>query len=177
MGNIAVTCEHCALKVYKRIGCYNRAKNLKAKLYCSQSCAGKAKQKHLTIEQKKEIKRLYDIQYRQKNIEKLKKAKKEYFFKDYHSNPEKYRERRKLRAKEHAEYCRQPAYKEKKHTYDRARYAKNEFGPFWESHVLMMGIREACLEKMSRYEIMLKNKTLNKALQRSRNGQVKRSYA
>ena len=43
---------------------------------------------------KKEKKRLYDIEYRKKNKEKLKRKKAEYLKKDYSENPDKYKKRR-----------------------------------------------------------------------------------
>lgn len=171
-----VECHTCKKETFKSTGHYNRAIKLGAKLFCSQKCFGVSRQKDLTIEQKKEHKRLYDIEYRRKNLERIKQNKKIHFQKDYKANPEKYRAIRNARMKTHVEYCRNPDYKAKKHIYDRARYAKEKFGDAWESHVLIMEIGEECAKRMSKYEIRLKNKTLNKALQRSRNGSTKRSY-
>lgn len=171
-----IICAFCKGPALVRTGCYNRAVKIGAPQYCSRKCSGLGRRCTKPIEQKKEEKRLYDIEYRSKNIERLKIVGKAWHEKDYAANPEKYRSYRKSRSDRHNEYCRQPAYKVKKHIYDRIRYAKENFGDMWESHVAIMAIDEEILKHMSKYEIRLENKTLNKALQRSRNGKTKRSY-
>ena len=61
----------------------------------------------MSPEEKKEAKRLYDIEYRKKNADKIKKR-----------NPEKYREQRKKRYPKHLEYLNTPEYKAYKKEYD-----------------------------------------------------------
>lgn len=170
-------CAHCGKASLKETGHVNRSVATGCKLYCSMKCSGLGRRKNISSEQKKGAKRLYDLKYRAKNRERLCKEKMEFFRRDYAANPEKYRKWRKARSAAHSEYCRRPEYMAKKHTYDRIRYAKEKFGDMWESHVLIMGIEEEVLKHMSKYEIGLKNKTLNKAQTRRRNGTTKRSYA
>lgn len=87
---------------------------------------------------KQEEKRLYDIEYRRKNQEKIKARKKAY----YDANKERIKAKAKVRRnsdeyrKKHATYCAQPDYRVYKHKYDVARGAL-QYGEFWESAILV----------------------------------------
>lgn len=177
MSEIEIVCAHCGKKAFRYIGHVNRSNKLGNQLYCGRTCAGLGRRKNKSLEQKKEEKRLYDIEYRAKNFERDRPKRAAYFQLDYARRPEHYKKVRQRRMAAHVEYCRRPEYRAKKHIYDRARYAKGKFGDWWENHVLVMQIGEECERHMSKYEIRLKNGTLNKTLRRIRNGQTKRSYA
>ena len=123
-----------------------------------------------------ERKRLYDLKYRAKNLARIKSEKRAYFKKVYAENPEKFRAIRQARMSKHVEYCRSPEYRKKKRHYDQAYRNKKMYGEFWEAGVLLTKLDNFIETKMSNYEIRLKNKTLNKAIQRSRNGNTKRGY-
>lgn len=170
-------CHHCGNKHFKSTGHYNRAKKLGLNLFCSRTCAGKNKRSNKTVEQKKEEKRIYDKNYRALNYERLKPKKKAYFKKVYAENPEKFRLERKRKYKKHLEYLSTPEYKEWKKAYDRKYRCKQEFGEYWEAASLLLDLENEILKRATKYEIKLKNNTLNKALQRGRNGQVKRGYS
>ena len=102
--------------------------------------------------------------YRAVNLDKLKLQKKEYF-KQYY-DPAKARVERRKRSKAHAEYCRQPEYREWKKVYDRQYRAKQVYGEFWESFLLAQDIREKVLSSMSAYEVSLSKGVLNKVQKR-----------
>jgi len=96
----------------------------------------------LTVDEKKEQKRLYDIEYRKKNREKIKKRKAEAFKLDYAANPEKYREQRRKRYPEHLKYLQSDRYKAWKKKYDQEHRAKKKHGEFWESAILLKKISD-----------------------------------
>lgn len=169
---IEIICEHCGRVTFKETGHINRARKKGDKLYCSRKCAGMEKRKNLSREEKKEAKRLYDIEYRLKNKTLLKKKKAEAFKRNYYdsNNPlaEKMKMYRRKNQKRHNEYCMRPEYREKKHQYDRIRYAKEKFGPLWEIHVLAMEIIEEAQKRESKFEMMQQKGTINKAQKRRR---------
>jgi hypothetical protein len=169
-----IICDLCQRTAQRYVGHVNRARKLGAKLYCGLKCAHIGRRLNKSVAVKKAEKRLYDIEYRKKNLARIQKRKSEFFKKDYAANPEKYRIARRARQARHNEYCLRPEYRAKKHVYDRARYGRMKFGEYGECHVLMMAIKEAAVEKMSRYEIRLKNNLVNKAQRRKRNGKAKR---
>lgn len=122
--------------------------------------------KFYTFEQKKEIKRLYDIEYRKKNRELLKAKKAAWFQRDY--DPVAAAVKRKKRMPLHVEYCRQPEYKKWKKKYDKEYRAKKMFGEFWQAFLIVMEINKEVLERASKYEMSYANGTLNKSQNRSR---------
>lgn len=83
---------------------------------------------------KVEKKRLYDVEYRRLNRDKMKKRQAEYHQRTY--DPIKARVERKKTMARHIEYCRQPKYKEWKKEYDKNR----EFGEYRECYELAMEI-------------------------------------
>ena len=96
-------------------------------------CSGLGRRKNKTDGQKKQEKRLYDMEYRAKNREMLKRKKRAYFQRTY--DPAKAAIERKQGMPQHLEYCRRPAYKEWKRDYDR-RLRAREYGPFADAHML-----------------------------------------
>jgi len=168
-------CAHCGQQSIRKTGHVNRSTRLGWPLYCGKKCAGLARRTNRSIADKKEAKRLYDIEYRKRNEKRLKVARANWFQKDYAANPDKYRRVRKAKQAAHNEYCRQPQYKEWKREYD-LQFRAKKFGELWESHLLLVQLEREILKHMTRYEIQLKNKTLNKVLRRGRDGKIKRSY-
>lgn len=124
------------------------------------------KKKHYTDEQKKEMKRLYDIEYRKKNAELLKQKKHAYFTKTY--DPVEAAAKRKVRMPKHVEYCRRPEYVQWKQKYDEQYRAKKLYGEFWQAFLIVIEINKQVLQRASKYEISYSNGTLNKSQNRSR---------
>ena len=75
--------------------------------------------------QKVAEKRLYDMAYRAKNLERIKAGKRAYFQRTY--DPREAAVERKKRMHLHVAYCRQPRYKAWKREYDR-KYRASEYG-------------------------------------------------
>lgn len=132
----------------------------------------------ISIDEKKLLKRLYDIEYRKKNIEKIKAAKIEYFKRTY--DPVKWSKIRRTDAyrKKHKKYLNTPEYKEWKKEYDQEYRSTKIYGPEWsEVHRILLGLETQIKENTTKYDIRLQNQTLNKAQRRIRNGTTKRSYS
>jgi len=94
----------------------------------------------------------YDREYRAKNRDRLKVEKAAYFQRTY--DPEKAAIERQKIMPRHIEYCRQPAYKKKKHLYDRRKDVE-QYGEFAEAYVayreLMKEIRQQEPDHQERY--------------------------
>lgn len=167
MGKSLVFCPSCAFGVYMENGLINRAKKIGAPLYCGRECAGIARRKEpLSDAERCRDKAAYDREYRAKNRASIKARKAAYFQATY--DPEKARVERAAKMDRHVEYCRRPEYRAYKVQYDRTYRAKKDFGPFWESSVLLTNIQTEVLSRASRYEIDLQNDKLNKATRRRR---------
>ncbi len=160
-----IICAHCGKGAHQATGAVNRARRKGAPLYCDRICAGLSRRKHKTKAQKVEEKRLYDAQYRAKNLARIKAEKKAYFRKTY--DPDAARVERKKRAPFHAEYCRRPEYRRWKSDYDLKRRAK-EFGEYAESYLILHDINKEVSSRMSKYDIYLANQTYGKAQRRRR---------
>lgn len=161
-----IQCAWCRKSITKSKGHINRSLAKEASLYCDLKCAGMARRKNKSDTEKKEAKRLYDMEYRAKNLESI-KAKKKIWFKGYY-DPAKAAIERKANMPRHVEYCRQPKYKDYKREYDEAYRAKKDFGEFWESAVLVNKINGEVLTRATRFEIKQTNGTINKAQSRRR---------
>src|SRR5438046_492055 len=99
-------CAHCGKEADKPADHVNRAREAGLNLYCNRRCSGLGRRKpRKTKAQKREEKRLYDIQYR-KNSPTLKARRRAFHLRTY--DPVKAAKERKKRAPAHAEYCRQP---------------------------------------------------------------------
>lgn len=160
-----VTCSYCGDITHKENGAINRAKKQNKSMYCNRLCSSKAKK--LTDEEKKENKRLYDIEYRRRPDYKQKK------YESYKRNYDKEKERikRKVNMYKHIEYCRQPEYRKKKKEYDKLRRSKIKYGEFSGVHLLLMDLEDEITERATKYQISLENQTINKAQRRKRNEQ------
>lgn len=159
---VEIICPHCKNPAKKELREVNAAKKRKGQIFCSKKCAFDYRK--TTPEQKKEVKKLYDKEYRQKNLEAIKVKKSLAFKKDYKENPEKYRAIRKAKQQKHNEYCRQPKYKEKKKSYDEQYRAKKNYGEFWESAIL---VKEIVNEYDNRV-VKQSNNLINKSRKRKR---------
>lgn len=166
MASRIITCPKCGAEVLKPNSAINRAIRSGLSIYCSRECAGIARRREITTEDKKLEKRLYDMERRQTHKEKI-KAQKAAYYREHHDR-EKERIERKKRSAQHVEYCRRPEYREWKAKYDRQYRARKFFGEFAECHLLVISIRDKCLERMDDTEIRLTKGTMNKKLQRRR---------
>lgn len=159
-------CAHCGEEAEKPSGHVNRSRAQGMRIFCSKVCSGLARRKEKTAEQRKEEKRLYDIQYRARDVEERKRRKAEYYRRT--KDRVKEAETRKRRMPQHVEYCRRPEYRQWKKSYDRQYRAHKHYGDFADCFLLVMEIRDECLSRMTDYEIRLEKGTLNKSLQRKR---------
>lgn len=162
----AAVCSHCTTPFQIEVGALNRAARRGANIYCGRECSGLGRRKWKSASQKKVEKAEYDREYRQRDPVGRRASKAAYHRRTY--DPVIAAEARKLRMPRHVEYCRQPAYRAKKKTYDREYRAKKDYGPLWECQVLTLQIREAALSQMSDYDIRMSKGTLNKSLRRKR---------
>lgn len=166
MALMVIICPECGENAKKEIGAVNRAKRNGLAVYCSRECSGLAHRKHKTDEQKKEEKRLYDMKRRSEMRDEIKAKKRAYHLRTY--DQEKARVYRKARSQQHAEYCRRPEYREWKAEYDRKYRAEKHYGEFAECFMLVMDIRDECLDRMDDHEIRKIKGTMNKKQERRR---------
>lgn len=162
-------CAYCGKDADKPAGHVNRARERGLKLYCNRRCSGLGRRKHKTKAQKREEKRLYDIEYRAKNLATILERKKEYHKRTY--DPVKAAKARKARMPYHVEYCRRPAYKAKKREYDR-KYRAAEFGDFAEAYMLTIDLNREIKGRMTNHEIKYQNGGTNKTQRRKRQAQA-----
>jgi len=155
-----IKCEYCGKEIEKNIGHVNRARKLGMRLFCGQKCFGLFHRSNLTNEQKKEIKRLYDIEYRKKNREIIKERGKKYNESPAGRAMQK-RSRKKFK-KLHLEYCRTPEYRKWKSEYDRKHRAKKFYGEFWESAILLNQIEDMIPNREVKQQLQLNNKSLKR---------------
>jgi hypothetical protein len=166
MALVTVPCAWCGLPTQKEPRDINPASNRGMFLYCGRECSGLGRRANKSKEQKVAEKRLYDAEYRIRNLEMLKSKKAAYFQKTY--NPDVAREKRKAIMPRHVEYCRQPEYKAYKRQYDRQYRAKLDFGEYWECAILILDMNEEIGARITRNQIYAQNGTQNKSLRRKR---------
>lgn len=159
-------CAHCGRTCEKAAGHVNRARDAGLNLYCDRRCSGLGRRTGKTAAQKKEEKRLYDLEYRAKNLELILERKREYHQRTY--DPSKAAELRKKRMPLHVEYCRQPKYKRWKQGYDRKYRAKKYFGPFAEAAMLLSDLNLEIKTRGDKHEIRYQNGQTNKVQRRRR---------
>ena len=158
-------CQHCGESVTQSWGSINRALKLGKPIYCNKQCAGAVRRVEKTPEQKKEEKRLYDLNYRATSPT-LKARKAAHYQKT--RDPVKEAEKRKERMPYHVEYCRRPEYRAWKKEYDRHNLAKKQYGEFGEAVIALREIEQEVAERIDRTEIYIANNTLNKKQTRRR---------
>lgn len=154
-----MNCHYCGKHINKKIhkGCKYA--------YCNRVCSGLALRLNKTKEQKKEEKRLYDIERRKIKGDEIRAKKREYFKKDYAKNPEKYKEIRRKKYKKHLEYLSTPEYKAYKKEYDKKYRAKINYGEYWESGLLLQKIEL----QIDNREVKQQLNLINKSQKRKRN--------
>lgn len=162
-----IKCAHCDGAVQQAQGAINRALRSGKPIYCGRMCAGLARRKWKTLEQKREEKAIYDMLYRAKNQDALKAKKAAWHQRSY--DPEKAAVARQKTMRRHVEYCRQPEYKSYKREYDKVYRAKQDAGDFWESQILLVNLEKEIAARATRTEIYTTNQTLNKKQERRRN--------
>lgn len=167
------TCPQCGIEADKSTSEVNRAKKVDAKIYCSRLCSGLGRRQYIPKEELVKRKRLYDMEYRQKNLEKIKADKIAYFQRSY--DPVKAAEQRKKTMPRHVEYCRQPEYKKYKSQYDKKFRANKFYGPFADSFLLLTEIEKEVTDRATRQEIYQANGIENKSLKRKRD--YERTYS
>lgn len=160
-------CAYCGSAADKTSGAVNRARVAGLNLYCDRKCASLGRRKGKTKAQLVEEKRLYDIEYRAKNLDRIKVYKREYSKRTY--DPTTAAIERKKRMPKHVEYCRRPEYRVKKSVYDRKRRAA-EYGDFAEAFLLTIDLNREIKGRMTNHEIKWENGTANKAQHRKRAG-------
>lgn len=161
-----IICNHCGEGAEKTVSAANRATKEGRPVYCDRKCAGLARRDKRTTEEKKADKAAYDKIYAVKNAEKLKKAKREWFKRNY--DPVYAKEYRSKNRARHVEYCRQPEQKRKKKIYDRKKCARKKYGELWESQVLVLQIDEEIEKTTTKHQIRLDNGLANKKQTRRR---------
>lgn len=162
-------CAHCGKANDKAASHVNRARAAGLNLYCDRRCSGLGRRDGKTTAQRKEEKRLYDIQYRAKNLEWIKAKKRAHFQRTYDRKAAA--EYRKQRMHLHVEYCRRPEYKAWKKEYDR-KYRAKEFGDYAEAYMLTLDLNREIKERTSRHEVKYQNGGTNKAQRRKRQAEA-----
>ncbi len=169
-----LSCANCN-KSFKKDASQYRAKGGK---YCTRKCTAEAKRLNKSEKKLKEEKRIYDQQYRAKNLERIKQNKHNYFKMTYDPIAESLKRKTEEYRKRHREYLSNPKYKEYKKWYDQERRSKLAYGDeWWEVHTALLGLEAEIKKNMTKYEIRLQNQTINKAQRRIRNGTTQRGYA
>lgn len=161
-----IDCAYCEGLASVSAGEYNRATKRGLPLYCNRRCAGLGRRHNRTVAESKMLKREYDMEYRAKNIERLKREKRAYFQRTH--DPVKEAVKRKLKMPRHVEYCRQPQYREWKREYDMEYRAKQDYGSFFEAALVLKDIEHEVEKRMNWYDRATAKGTLNKKLQRRR---------
>lgn len=163
---IEFPCAHCGETGAREAGQVNRARIIGLRLFCSRVCFGLDRRKNKTSAQKIAEKSEYDRGYRARNLESLKAKKRAHHKRTY--DPVAAAKQRKKRMPWHVEYCRQPAYKAKKQTYDQRHRAEKTYGSFAQAFLTLVAVNNEITGRMSRYEVYSANDTLNKKLRRKK---------
>src|SRR6266481_5369146 len=96
------TCAHCGKRRDKHPNAVNRAQRDGLRLFCDRRCSGLGRRKHKPKAQRIAEKRIYDTEYRQKNLARITERKAAYFQRTY--DPELARIVRKERMPKHLAY-------------------------------------------------------------------------
>lgn len=171
---VDIVCGHCGAASRREAGGVNRSRRNGNNIYCSQRCSGLARRSSQTAADRKEAKRLYDIEYRAKNRKRLKKVKADYFQRTYDKDEATIARRKRNADKPEIEekrrkYMRSDKYKRQKSEYDRTYRANKTYGEGWgECFLLLVDVEKECLSRASRYEISKAAGTLCKSQNRKR---------
>lgn len=115
--------------------------------------------------ERKEKKRLYDIEYRAKNLDAIKARKAAAYA--LNPNREKEREYRKANMHKHVEYCQTPEYKAYKAEYDKKKRYE-AYGSFAEAAMALESLEREISTRATRYEIYIANGRFTRSAQRRR---------
>lgn len=166
LAGVIIVCPVCQCQCPRGINEVNRAKRQGYNIYCGRVCAGVGRRANKTDQQKKEEKRIYDAEYREKNKASLKKKKAAYYKEN--RNPQKEAEKRKKNMARHIEYCRTPSYRKYKKQYDESYRAKKHYGEFWEVSLALNRLSQEVRDRMDFTELAKAKGTLNKHQTRRR---------
>lgn len=161
-----IICKTCGKNKYICPAKYKLGGGKKGNFYCSMKCSGIGRRLNKSLKQRRLEKKLYDEEYRLKNLKKIKEIKRQAHIKNY--NPKEAAKIRKLNMARHVKYCQQPEYKKWKAGYDKIYRAKREYGEYAEAFLALMGIESEVEKRISKYEIGLTNGTINKKQNRRR---------
>lgn len=161
---ITIQCDTCGKPVTKSVGHVNRARKLGMGLFCDRICFGISRRIERSEAEKKEIKRLYDIQYRADNGELLREKKRKY---EQSPDGRAMQKRNRDKFKEnHLAYCRTDEYRKWKHDYDQQHQAKKNYGDLWESALVLRDIIKEIEPEIK--EVKIQKGTYNKSQKRKR---------
>ena len=169
-----IVCPQCRQQVEKATGAVNRARKLGLPVYCGRECAGLARRNpaKLTGDAAKEAKAAYDRNRRaalgQALLEKKRQAYYDRLARDETKVRAAQKRLRETRKQQHLEYCRRPEYRQKKAGYDQQRRANIFYGPFAESFLTLLDLKNEIASRASRTEIYRQNGTLCKTQRRKR---------
>lgn len=168
MSQSLITCAYCGKQSPKENGAINRAVRNGVPMYCDKNCMGLARRvpDDRTEAEKKEAKRLYDIEYRARNLERILTGKREYFKRTY--DPQKAAVERKAKMPRHVEYCRRPEYREYKKRYDRQYRARTDYGEFADVWLMLDEVQREIRSRATKQEVAEQNDRINKTLRRKR---------
>lgn len=165
----SIVCPACGKTAIRTISDINRAEKSGLRIFCNRKCAGIGRRKEFPISPRnpnwKEMKRVYDAEYREKNKALIRLKKAAYYAKTGPLNREKEREVRKKRMPIHVEYCRQPKYKAWKKKYD-LDYRAREFAEYADAYKLLLEVEREIRKRATWVEIAQQNGTLNKSTRR-----------
>lgn len=161
-----IVCPQCKCSAEIEDNAVRRAQKAGLNIYCSRACSGLARRVPRTVAEKKKRKRDYDILYRAKNLEAIRRKKAEHYQRTVDRDKE--REVRKKRMPLHVEYCRQPKYKAYKRDYDMQFRAKKLYGEFADVALILRDVEVEIDKRMTWVERHQANGTLNKSTQRKR---------
>jgi hypothetical protein len=149
--SIEITCAQCGTKSRKAVGAVNRAAKIGAPLYCDRVCYGLARRRAVPVTKAQlvERKRLYDMEYRRKNLARITAQKATHY--QATRDPERERAIRKANMPRHIEYCRRPVYRAKKAEYD-AKVRAAEYGAFAEAYRLLLYLEREIRSRATSYE-------------------------
>jgi len=154
-----IRCAQCGKWTEKSTGHANRARKLKARMFCSRKCFGLFWRSNKTNEEKKAEKAAYDKKYNRKNQDWRAFQNAFWFVWDYQKNAEKYRQWRRRRMKAHVDYCRRPEYKKWKKKYDESHMAAKKYGDFAEAALILKKLEGMIDRQRARIDKDCHNKT------------------
>jgi hypothetical protein len=146
-GKVTVLCGYCNFIVPQSQSSIRRALREGKPLYCNRVCSGMARR--VTLDQKRETKRVYDARRRTEKAAEISAKKQAYYRRT--RDPVKEHERRRNNMGKHVEYCRRPKYRASKAAYDREHRAR-EYGEYAEAYLLLLDLEREIRSRATSYE-------------------------